>query len=237
MEASRKSAATAAATCLKPSRRGKAVGMRQAKSRAETQWTARGAGAARGAGGARPVVYGPVHATHEHRFRPQTPGSLTLRQFVESLRRWTPEMRQIAQIALTRTEAERARYLQQFHAGHHQRSGGTLDSFVRWAYSDPRLDAVPALLADLDRPESDYAGALEHEAEVLVAMRGEGKPAAQRVHDYLALLGVEGSEQVKAGLASLMPLRTPEPVVVATLRLMRRRWLERYGDDPFFAED
>jgi len=178
-----------------------------------------------------------VHATHEHRFRPQTPGSLTLRQFVESLRRWTPEMRQIAQIALTRTEAERTRYLQQFHARHHERSGGALDSFVRWAYSDPRLDAVPALLADLDRPESDYAEALQHEADVLVATRGEGKTPAQRVRDYLALLGIEGSEQVRAALAGLMPRGTPEPVVVATLRLTRRRWLERYGDDPFFAED
>ena len=178
-----------------------------------------------------------MHATHEHRFRPQTPGSLTLRQFVESLRQWTPEMRQIAQIALTRTEAERTRYLQQFHAGHHDRSGGTLDSFVRWAYSDPRIDAVPALLADLDRPETDFAGALEHEADVLVATRGESKTSAQRVRDYLALLGIEGSEQVRAGLAGLMPPGTPEPVVVATLRLMRRRWLERYGDDPFFAED
>jgi hypothetical protein len=211
--------------------------MQEASSRAARLWRARGAGAARGAGGARPVVYGPVHATHEHRFRPQTPGSLTLRQFVESLRRWTPEMRQIAQIALTRTEAERARYLQQFHAGHHQRSGGALDSFVRWAYSDPRLDTVPALLADLDRPESDYLGALEHEAEVLVTMRGEGKTPAQRVRDYLELLGVEGSEQVRAGLAGIMPPGTPEPAVVATLRLMRRRWLDRYGDDPFFAED
>ena len=177
-----------------------------------------------------------MHATHEHRFRPQTPGSLTLRQFVESLRQWTPEMRQIAQIALTRTEAERTRYLQQFHAGHHDRSGGALDSFVRWAYSDPRLDAIPALLADLDRPESDLAGALAHEADVLVAMRGEGKSPAHRVRDFLALLGIEGSEQVRAGLAGLMPPGTPEPVVVATLRLMRRRWLERYGDDPFFAE-
>jgi hypothetical protein len=197
----------------------------------------RGAGAARGAGGARPVVYGPVHATHEHRFRPQTPGNLTLRQFVESLRRWTPEMRQIAQIALTRTEAERGQYLQQFHARHHERSGGTLDSFVRWAYSDPRLDAVPAILAELERPESDYGDALEHEADVLVTMRGEGKTAAQRVRDYLSLLGVEGSEQIRTGLAGLMPPGTPDSVVVATLRLMRRRWLERYGDDPFFAED
>ncbi len=178
-----------------------------------------------------------MHATHEHRFRPQTPGSLTLRQFVESLRRWTPEMRQIAQIALTRTEAERGRYLQQFHAGHHDRSGGTLDSFVRWAYSDPRLDAVPAIMADLDRPQSDYDGALEHEADVLVTMRGEGKSASQRVRDYLALLGVEGSEQIRAGLGGVLPPGTPESVVVATLRLMRRRWLERYGDDPFFAED
>ena len=146
-------------------------------------------------------------------------------------------MRQIAQIALTRTEAERTQYMQQFHAGHHERSGGALDSFVRWAYSDPRLDAVPALMADLDRPESDYDGALEHEADVLVLMRGEGKTAAQRVRDYLSLLGVEGSEQIRTGLAGVMPPGTPESVVVATLRLMRRRWVERYGDDPFFAED
>lgn len=146
-------------------------------------------------------------------------------------------MRQIAQIALTRTEAERTRYLQQFHAGHHDRTGGSLDSFVRWAYSDPRLDAIPALMADLDRPDSDYEGALSHEADVLVTMRGEGKTAAQRVRDYLSLLAVEGSEQVRAGLAGLMPPGTPDSVVVATLRLMRRRWLERYGDDGFFAED
>lgn len=146
-------------------------------------------------------------------------------------------MRQIAQIALTRTEAERTRYLQQFHAGHHDRTGGSLDSFVRWAYSDPRLDSIPALLADLDRPDSDYEGALSHEADVLVTMRGEGKTAAQRVRDYLSLLAVEGSEQVRAGLAGLMPPGTPDSVVVATLRLMRRRWLERYGDDGFFAED
>src|SRR6476659_2690296 len=211
--------------------------MRDAASRAGTPCRAREADAARGAGGARPVVYGPVHATHEHRFRPQTPGSLTLRQFVESLLRWTPEMRQIAQIALTRTEAERSQYMQQFNAGHHERSGGALDSFVRWDYSEPRLDAIPALMADLDRPESDYDGALLHEADVLVTMRGEGKTAAQRVHDYLSLLGVEGSEQIRAGLAGVMPPGTPDSVVVATLRLMRRRWLERYGDDPFFAED
>src|SRR5436190_18184580 len=211
--------------------------MPEATNEARRWARARGAGSARGAGGARPVVYGPVHATHEHRFRPQTPGTLTLRQFVESLRRWTPEMRQIAQIALTRTEAERQRYLQQFHTGHHQRSGGVLDSFVRWAYSDPRLDAVPALQADLDRPEKDYDGALEHEADLLVTMRGEGKTPAQRVRDYLALLGVEGSEKVRTGLATVMPPGTPEVVVIATLRLMRRRWLERYGDDPFFAED
>ena len=42
---------------------------------------------------------------------------------------------------------------------------------------------------------------------------------------------------LRAGLATIMPAGTPEPVIVATLRLMRRRWLERYGDDPFFAED
>jgi hypothetical protein len=178
-----------------------------------------------------------VHATHEHRFQPQAPGSLTLRQFVESLRRWTPEMRQIAQIALTRTEAERQQYLQQFHSGHHDRPAGRMDRFIRWAYSDPRLDAVPALLAELDRPESDYSGALTHEADVLVSMRAADRTAASRVRDYLALLGIEGSEQVREGIARLLPPDTPESAVVATIRLMRRRWLERYGDDPFFAED
>jgi hypothetical protein len=193
--------------------------------------------ALRSGGGARPVVYGPVHATHEHRFRPQPPGSLTLRQFVESLRRWTPEMRQIAQIALTRTEAERTRYLQQFHAGHHERRPGSLDGFVRWAYSDPRLDYVPALLAELEMPGAALDGALDHEADVLVRMRGEGKTPAQRVADYLALLGIEGSERVREGIRSLLPASTTEEEVVATIRLMRQHWLDLYGDDPFFAED
>jgi hypothetical protein len=178
-----------------------------------------------------------VHATHEHRFRSQAPGNLSLRQFVESLRRWTPEMRQISQIALTRTEAERQQYLQQFHAHHHNREPDRLDSFVRWAYSDPRLDNVPALMAELERTDADYAGGLPHEAEVLVRMRAEGKTPAQRVRDYLALLGVEGSEQVRAGIAGLLPPGTPESSVTATIRLMRRIWLEQYGDDPFFAED
>jgi hypothetical protein len=178
-----------------------------------------------------------VHGTHEHRFRPQAAGSLTLRQFLESLRRWTPEMRQIAQIALTRTEAERHQYLQQFHTGHHDRQPGPVDSFVRWAYSDPRLDEVPALLAEIARPEGDYRGGLADEADTLVRMRGEGKTPAQRVRDYLAMLGIEGSEQVRAGIAGLLPAGTSEEAVVATIRLMRRRWLERYGDDPFFAED
>jgi hypothetical protein len=178
-----------------------------------------------------------VHASHEHRFRSQAPGSLTLRQFVESLRRWTPEMRQVAQIALTRSEAERQRYLQQFHAGHHDRSPGGLDSFVRWAYSDPRLDSVPALMAELELGPADYESGLPHEAEVLVRMRGEGKTPAQRVRDYLALLGIEGAERVRAGIASLLPAGSSEEQVIATIRLMRRTWLEVYGDDPFFAED
>ena len=178
-----------------------------------------------------------MEQAHEHRFRHQPAGSLTLRQFVESLRRWTPEMRQIAQIALTRTEAERQRYLQGFHHGHHDRASSTMDSFVRWAYSDPRLDAVPALMAELERPESDYDGALVHEAEVLVRTRGEGRTAAQRVADYLGLLGMESSEQVRMGIAALLPAGTPDPVVTATIRQMRRTWLEVYGDDPFFAED
>jgi hypothetical protein len=178
-----------------------------------------------------------VQHVHEHRFRPQPPGSLTLRQFVESLRRWTPEMRQAAQIAMTRTTEERRRYLSAFHAGHHERGSGPLDSFIRWAYSDPRLDHVPALLAELERPPDDYAGALEHEADVLVQMRAAGKTPAQRVSDYLNLLGAEGSEQLRTALAGLLPPGTTDAAVRATIRLMRRRWLDTYGDDPFFAED
>lgn len=146
-------------------------------------------------------------------------------------------MRGIAQIALTRTEAERQRYLQGFHHGHEQRSPGQLDSFVRWAYSDPRLDAVPALLVELERPASDYDGALVHEAEVLVRTRGVGRTPAQRVNDYLGLLGMETSEQVRATFGSLLPPDTPAPVLTATIRQMRRSWLDIYGDDPFFAED
>ncbi len=174
---------------------------------------------------------------HEHRFEPQAAGSLTLRQFVESLRRWTPEMRQLVQIALTRTEAERRQYVQQFHAGHHDREPGRLDSFLRWAYSDPRLEDIPLLLAELELNEADYAGALEHEADVLVRQRAHGKSPAQRVADYLALLGMESSDRVRAAISSLLPPGTPETAVAATIRHMRRRWLELYGDDPFFAED
>ncbi len=174
---------------------------------------------------------------HEHRFQPQPAGSLTLRQFVESLKRWTPEMRHIVQIALTRTEDERRRYIQQFHANHHDREPGHLDSFIRWAYSDPRLEHVPALLAENERPETDVAGGLEHEAGVLVRMRGEGKTAARRVSDFLALLEIEGSEPVRTAIAGLLPAGTPPSAVVATIRLMRRQWLDHYGDDPFFAED
>jgi hypothetical protein len=185
----------------------------------------------------RGLVYGAVQTTHEHRFRPQPAGSLTLRQFVESLRRWTPEMRQVAQIALTRSEAERQEYLRAFHTRHHDREPQAIDSFVRWAYSDPRLDQVPSLLAEIARTDEDYADALEHEADVLVRTRALGKTAAQRVRDYLALLGIEGSEQVRAAIASLLPPGTPDHVVVATIRQMRRRWLELYGDDLFFAED
>jgi hypothetical protein len=178
-----------------------------------------------------------VQETHEHRFQPQPAGSLTLRQFVESLRRWTPEMRQVAQIALTRSEAEKQQYLQAYHRNHHERDDGSMGSFIRWAYSDPRLDDIPAIQADLARPESEYADALLHEADVLVRMRGEGKAPAQRVRDYLALLGIEGSEKVRAGIAALLPVGTPESAVIATIREMRRRWLVIYGDDPFFAED
>ena len=146
-------------------------------------------------------------------------------------------MRQLVQIALTRTEAERRQYVQQFHAGHHEREPGRLDSFLRWAYSDPRLEDVPLLLAELELNEADYAGALEHEADVLVRQRAHGKSPAQRVADYLALLGMESSDRVRAAIASLLPPGTPDAAVAATIRHMRRRWLELYGDDPFFAED
>lgn len=146
-------------------------------------------------------------------------------------------MRQVAQIALTRSEAERQAYLQAFHTKHHERQPQAIDSFVRWAYSDPRLDHVPALMAELERTEADYGGALLHEADVLVRTRAHGKSPAQRVHDYLALLGMETSEPVRAAIAGLLPPGTPDAAVVATVRQMRQRWLELYGDDPFFAED
>ena len=146
-------------------------------------------------------------------------------------------MRQMAQIALTRTEAERRQYLQQFHAGHHDRAPGPLDGFLRWTYSDPRLEHVPLLLAELGRGDDDYAGALEHEADVLVRQRAFGKSPAGRVADYLALLGMENSDRIRAAIASLLPPGTPDAAVAATIRQMRRRWLELYGDDPFFAED
>jgi hypothetical protein len=145
-------------------------------------------------------------------------------------------MRQIVQIALTRSEAERRQYLQQFHAGHHDRTAGPHDSFMRWAYSDPRLEEIPLLLAEIDRTDADYVGALEHEADVLVRERAAGKGPAQRVADYLALLGMETSDRVRAAVASLLPPGTPDAAVAATIRHMRRRWLELYGDDPFFAE-
>ena len=146
-------------------------------------------------------------------------------------------MRHLVQIALTRTEAERRQYLQQFHAGHHDREPGKLDSFLRWAYSDPRLEHVPLLLVEVGRAESDYAGALTHEADVLVRQRAHGKTPGRRVADYLALLGMERSERVRAAIASLLPPGTPDAAVAATIRQMRRRWLELFGDDPFFAED
>ena len=174
---------------------------------------------------------------HEHKFRHQPAGSLSLRQFVESLRRWTPEMRHVVQIALTRTEAERRTYLQQFHAGHHERQPGPMDSFIRWAYSDPRIEDIPLLLAEIERSDADYAGALDHEADVLVRERAAGKSPARRVADYLALLGMENNERVREAVASLLPPETPDPAVAATIRQMRRRWMELYGDDPFFAED
>jgi hypothetical protein len=146
-------------------------------------------------------------------------------------------MRHIVQIALTRSEAERRQYVQQFHAGHHERQPGPMDSFIRWAYSDPRIEEVPLLLAEVERTDHDYAGAMAHEADVLVRQRAFGKTAAQRVADYLALLGMENNERVRAAIASLLPPGTPDAAVAATIRQMRRRWLELYGDDPFFGED
>ena len=146
-------------------------------------------------------------------------------------------MRHIVQIALTRTEAERRQYLQQFHSGHHERQPGPMDSFIRWAYSDPRIDDIPLLLAEIEMGDAAYAGGLEHEADVLVRQRAEGKTPAQRVADYLALLGMENSDRVRAAITSLLPPGTPGAAVAATVRVMRRRWLELYGDDPFFGED
>jgi len=146
-------------------------------------------------------------------------------------------MRQIVQIALTRTETERQQYLQQFHAGHHERQPGSNDSFMRWAYSDPRLEDIPLLLAEVARTDADYAGALEHEADVLVRERAHGKSPAQRVADYLALLGMENNERVRNAIATLLPPGTADAAIAATIRHMRRRWLELFGDDPFFGED
>ena len=145
-------------------------------------------------------------------------------------------MRQVVHIALTRSESERQRYVKAFHADHHQRQPGTLDSFVRWAYSDPRLEHVPLLLTELERGDADYDGALEHEADVLVRMRAHDVSAGQRVNSYLGLLGMENSERVRTAIAALLPAGTTDTAVAATIRYMRRRWLELYGDDPFFAD-
>jgi hypothetical protein len=112
-----------------------------------------------------------------------------------------------------------------------------MDSFIRWAYSDPRIDEIPLLLAEIELTDADYAGAMAHEADVLVRERATGKTPAQRVADYLALLGMERSEPVRTAIASLLPPGTPDAAVAATVRQMRRRWLELYGDDPFFGED
>ena len=112
-----------------------------------------------------------------------------------------------------------------------------MDSFIRWAYSDPRLDDIPLLLAEIELGPEAYAGAMDHEAEVLVRQRADGKTPAQRVSDYLALLGMESSDRVRTAIASLLPPGTDDVAVAATVRQMRRRWLELYGDDPFFADD
>jgi hypothetical protein len=68
-------------------------------------------------------------------------------------------------------------------------------------------------------------------------MRAEGRRPAQRVADYMNLLGIEGSEPVREAIKRLLPEGTDDAAVVATIRQMRRAWLERFGDDPFFAED
>lgn len=146
-------------------------------------------------------------------------------------------MRHLVQIALTRTEAERQQYLRQYHAGHHEREAGPLDGFLRWAYSDPRLEHVPLLLAEIEMRAEAYEGAREHEAEVLVGERAAGKSAARRVADYLALLGMENNARVRQAMGTLLPPGTSDAAIAATIRHMRRRWLELYGDDPFFAED
>ena len=91
------------------------------------------------------------------------------------------------------------------------------------------------LLTKVD--DAAYAGAMAHEADVLVRQRAEGKTPAQRVADYLALLGMENSDRVRMAIASLLPPGVTDAAVAATVRQMRRRWLELYGDDPFFAED
>ncbi len=186
----------------------------------------------------RRLVYGPVQQTHEHRFRPQPAGSLTLRQFVESLRRWTPEMRQVAQIALTRTEAERRSYLQGFHARHHERQPQAIDSFVRWAYSDPRLDHVPALLAELERTDAEYEGALDARGGRPGPHAGAGQDAGAARARLPGAARDGGREPVRAAIAGAPAAgHAREPRSIATIRQMRRRWLELYGDDPFFAED
>jgi hypothetical protein len=112
-----------------------------------------------------------------------------------------------------------------------------MDSFIRWAYSDPRIDDIPLLLAEVELGDTAYTGAMDHEADVLVRQRAEGKAPAQRVADYLALLGMESNERVRTAIASLLPPGTSDAAVAATVRQMRRRWLELYGDDPFFGED
>lgn len=145
-------------------------------------------------------------------------------------------MRALAQLALVRSESERQSYLRGFGAHRHD-GQGKLDSFVRWANTDPRIEHVPALFAELERTDADYHGALTSEATTLVYLRGEGKTPAQRVRDYLGLLGIESSEQVIEAFGRLLPPGTSRETVVATVRLMRRRWLEIYGNDPFFAED
>ena len=73
---------------------------------------------------------------------------------------------------------------------------------------------------------------------MLVAMRSgrQDARAARPTTTSPSSTSRAASRCVPASKACFPP-GTPERAVVATIRQMRRRWLELYGDDPFFAED